>query len=71
MDLRRTAVVRLAEAGCTPPEISAITGHDLDATMAILEVYMPRTLPLATAAIDKLDAHRRRTKLEAGGPKAG
>jgi integrase len=29
-DLRRTAIVRLAEAGCTGPEISAIRGHQLD-----------------------------------------
>ena len=27
MDLRRTAVVRLAEAGCSVPEIAAINGH--------------------------------------------
>jgi integrase len=31
-DLRRTAVVRLAEAGCTDPEIAAITGHSLKRT---------------------------------------
>ncbi|MGE0716907.1 MAG: tyrosine-type recombinase/integrase [Alphaproteobacteria bacterium] len=70
LDLRRTAVVWLAEAGCNPIEISAITGHDLDTTMAILEVYLPRTLPMARAAIAKLDEHRSRTKLEAGRPKS-
>jgi integrase len=39
LDLRRTAVVRLAEAGCTVPEIAAITGHQLDRTARILETY--------------------------------
>ena len=62
--------VRLTEPGCTLPETSAVTGHDLDATTAIFEVHMPRTLPIATAAIDKFDAHRMRTSLEAGGLEA-
>lgn len=64
LDLRRTAVVRLAEAGCTPPEIAAITGHQLDRTARILETYLPRTTPMAEAAIHKLELHRKRTKLE-------
>lgn len=64
LDLRRTAVVRLAEAGCTPPEIAAITGHQLDRTVHILETYLPRTAPMARAAIRKLEAHRKRTESE-------
>lgn len=52
-DLRRTAVVRLAEAGCTVPEIAAITGHTIEETTKILETYLPRTLPMARAAILK------------------
>jgi hypothetical protein len=55
-------VVRLAEAGCTVPEIAAITGHQLDRTARILETYLPRTAPLARAAIRKLELHRRRTE---------
>ena len=47
LDLRRTAVVRLAEAGCTVPEISAITGHSIDRTEKILEVYLPRNSTMA------------------------
>ena len=63
-DLRRSAVVRLAEAGCTVPEIAAITGHQLGRTARILETYLPRTAPMARAAIRKLELHGTRTKLE-------
>ena len=58
-DLRRTAMVRLAEAGCTIPEIAAISGHTIDTTMRILEVYLPRTRAMASAAIAKLDEWRK------------
>jgi len=64
LDLRRTAVVRLAEAGCTVPEIAAITGHQLDRTARILETYLPRNGTMAEAAIRKLDQHRKRTQLD-------
>jgi Phage integrase family len=64
MDLRRTAVVRLAEAGCSIPEIAAVTGHTIDRTAHILEVYLPRTAPMARAAVARLDqARAERTKL--------
>jgi hypothetical protein len=59
MDLRRTAVVHLAYAGCTVPEIAAITGHSITRTEAILEVYLPRDSAMAASAIAKLDAWRR------------
>jgi integrase len=72
-DLRRTAVVRLAEAGCTVPEISAVTGHSLDGTAQIIAVYLPPTAPMARAAVTRLDEARARTKggakLEGGGTK--
>ncbi len=58
LDLRRTAVVRLAEAGCTTAEIAAITGHQIDRTARILETYLPRTGPMADAAIRKLELHK-------------
>jgi len=64
LDLRRTAVVRLAEAGCTVPEIGAVTGHSIDDTEKIIETYMPRTTPMAKAAIRKLELHRKGTKSE-------
>lgn len=53
-DLRRTAVVRLAEHGCEIPEICAITGHSLADATAILEVYLPRNSKMAENAINKL-----------------
>lgn len=56
-DLRGTAVTMLAEAGCTVPEIAAITGHSLKDATAILEVYLSRTRDLADAGIIKLDAY--------------
>ena len=54
-DLRRTAVVNLARAGATVPEIAAITGHSIDRTQSILEVYLPRDTHMARAAIVKLE----------------
>jgi integrase len=38
-DLRATAVTRLAIAGCTVPEVSAITGHSLQDVEAILRAH--------------------------------
>lgn len=64
LDLRRSAVVRLAEAGCTVPQIAAITGHQLDRTLRILETYLPRNTEMARAAIHTLESYRNRTKLE-------
>jgi integrase len=65
-DLRRTAVVRLAEAGCSVPEVAAISGHTIDATTKIMEVYMPRNSVMARNAITKLEEYRsaRRTDSE-------
>jgi integrase len=59
MGLRRTAVVHLARAGCSVPEIAAITGHSESRTVSILEVYLRRDSEMAAAAIAKLDAWRR------------
>ena len=54
-DLRGTAVTMLAEAGCTVPEIAAITGHSLKTVTTILEKYLSRTKALAEAAIEKFE----------------
>lgn len=62
LDLRRTAVVRLGEAGCTEAEIAAITGHKIEHTRQILETYLPRTTQMADNAIAKLEDHRGKTK---------
>lgn len=58
-DTRGTAVTMLSEAGCTPQEIAAITGHTLAGVERILEAYLARTRPLAENAIRKLEEHRR------------
>ena len=54
-DLRGTAITMLAEAGCTPLEIAAITGHTFKHVTHILETYLSRTRQLADAAILKLE----------------
>lgn len=58
MDLRRTAVINLARAGCTVPEIAAITGHSKKTIHEILETYLPTDGEVADNAITKLEAHR-------------
>jgi integrase len=59
-DLRRTCIVRLAEAGVDLAGIAAISGHQIETCKRILEVYLPRTTRMADAAIDQLEAHRAR-----------
>jgi len=66
-DLRRTAAVRLGEAGCDLKDIAHITGHSYD-RVKIFETYLPRTRAVAKEAIVRLSEHRKRTKLE--GPKS-
>lgn len=53
-DLRRTAMVRLAEAGATVPQIAAISGHSIEQTQKILEHYLPRNRQMALGAMDLL-----------------
>ncbi|CAN5558015.1 site-specific integrase [soil metagenome] len=50
-DFRRTCVVILGELGLADHLVAAITGHSLDETKRILEVYMPRTTGMAARAI--------------------
>jgi integrase len=60
-DLRGTAVVRLAIAGATVPQIATFTGHSLKDVEAILDAhYLGHDIQLAEAAVLKLEA---RTKL--------
>ena len=65
-DLRRTAVVRLAEAEVDLPGIAAISGHQIETCKRILEIYMPRTGKMAAAAITKLLEHRAKVRGDAG-----
>ncbi len=57
-DLRGSAITMLSEAGCTPQEIAALSGHTLKSVAQILERYLARTKPLAEAAIIKLENAR-------------
>jgi len=60
-DLRGTAVVKLARAGCTEAEIYAITGHKPNDVRAILTAhYLPRDGEVAGNAIAKLNAYKAR-----------
>jgi len=51
-DLRRTSVVLMAEAGLTVGQIAAITGHRIETTAAILNVYLPRRTEVALAGVE-------------------
>lgn len=51
-DLRRTAVVKLAEAGASVPQIAAVTGHGMKQVEKILAVYLPRRSDVAAAGIE-------------------
>jgi integrase len=55
-DLRRTAMLRMAEAGATVPQIASVSGHSIEATQRILETYLPRNRDLAEIAITRLAA---------------
>lgn len=61
-DLRRTSVVRLAEAEVDLPGIAAISGHQIETCKRILETYLPRTTKMADAAIDKLADYRAKAR---------
>lgn len=62
-DLRGTAVTRLAEAGCSVPEIATITGHSLAEVETLLDShYLSRSRGMAESAIAKLEKHRSGTK---------
>lgn len=54
LDLRDTAVTRLALAGCTVPEIRAITGHSMQTIHSVLEHYLALDDRMATSAIERL-----------------
>jgi integrase len=58
-DLRRTAMVRMAEAGATVPQIASVSGHSIDSTQRILETYLPRNRELAAQAIAKLSDYKK------------
>jgi integrase len=59
-DLRGTAVVTLARAGCNEVEIYSITGHKPGDVREILTAhYLPRDAEVATNAIAKLNHYKK------------
>lgn len=55
------AVVNMAIASCTVPEIASITGHPLKDAEAILEThYLGRDHRLGESAISKADKHAKK-----------
>lgn len=54
LDLRDTAVTRLALAGCTVPEIRAITGHTLETVHQVLQHYLALDDRMAASGIERL-----------------
>lgn len=54
LDLRDTAVTRLALSGCTAMQIRAVTGHSLETVHSILKHYLVMDKRMARAAIDQL-----------------
>jgi Phage integrase family len=62
-DLRRTAMLRMAEAGATVPQIASVSGHSIEATQHILETYLPRNRDLAEIAIARLVDYQNRSRI--------
>lgn len=54
LDLRDTAITRLAEAGCDMQEIAAITGHSLNTIHTIMRHYLALSESMAIRGIDRL-----------------
>jgi integrase len=54
MDLRDTAVVWMALAGATVPEIISVTGHTIESATRILKHYLARHPEMADQAIGKM-----------------
>jgi integrase len=60
-DLRGSAVVRLALAGASVPEIATFTGHSLADVETILDRhYLGRDVKLAESAVRKLERNEKR-----------
>ena len=57
-DIRRTGIVRLAEAGATTPQIAAISGHSIDYCQKIIDTYLPRRTEVALGGIEAWERGR-------------
>ncbi len=69
-DLRRTSMLRFAEAGSTHNQVASVSGHDIETTSKILDTYIPPSEKLAKAAVRQLEnADRRLTRKNKTGAK--
>jgi hypothetical protein len=50
-DCRRTAVIRLAQAGATVPQIASVSGWASTIVSALVDTYLPRRTEVAASAI--------------------
>ena len=56
---RKNATIELLEAGCTPDEVKAITGHEIAALIELYDKDVEKKLQ-ATAAIAKLNVAKKK-----------
>lgn len=69
-DTRGTAVLRLARAGCSSPEIYSITGHGPKSAEAIVAKHdLSRDSRPAVSAVEKLEKHKARPQTVNGSDK--
>lgn len=57
-DLRRTAMVNMALASATVPQIASVSGHTIEQTQKIIDTYIPRNVELARVAIAKMPTRK-------------
>ncbi|MGA8757405.1 MAG: hypothetical protein WB611_13960, partial [Stellaceae bacterium] len=57
------AMLRMAEAGATVPQIASVSGHSIEATQRILETYLPRNRDLAEIAIARLADYQKNARI--------
>jgi integrase len=62
-DLRGTAATRLAEAGCTAPQIASVMGWSVKKAQQMIDTYVATSGVLAAQAIEKLEEHRDRQEV--------
>jgi integrase len=58
-DLRRTGMVRMAEAGASTAQIAAVSGHRIEQVQRILDTYIPRRSEVAAGAIAAWESGQR------------
>lgn len=55
-DLRRTSMVRMAEAGASTAQIAGVSGHTIEQTRRLLDTYIPRRAKVAAGAFRASEA---------------